>query len=70
MTSPIYGEVCYVSLMDPVPDPEPPPVDPDRVRTVTPDGYVIHDLPLRARRPWVAGVTEDCTESEIASSED
>ena len=35
----------------------------DRVRKVTPEGFVMHDLPVKARRPWVATEQLDATQA-------
>lgn len=35
----------------------------DRVIKTTPDGFVVHDMPARARRPWVPAAQLDDTQS-------
>lgn len=35
----------------------------ERITKITPDGFVMHDMPVRARRPWVSAEALDVTQS-------
>lgn len=59
MDTPIYAGVVAAQRLNPVPTVP----DSGRIITTTLEGFVVHDLPVVARRPWVGPEFLDATQN-------